>query len=57
MEIDEDELLEIWEKVDRRSGTDRRKGERRKAKMDFDWADRRQRDRRTWLRRKTDRGE
>jgi len=57
MEINEDELLEIWDRTERRSGIDQRKGERRKEKMNFDWTDRRQRDRRTWLRRKADRGE
>jgi len=57
MEIEEDELLEFWDRVERRSGMDRRKGERRKGKMHFDWTDRRQRDRRVWPRRKLDREE
>jgi hypothetical protein len=57
MEIEEDELLEFWDRAERRSGIDRRKEERRKEKLNFDWTDRRQRDRRTWLRRKADQGE
>jgi hypothetical protein len=55
MSIDNDDALEVWDGVERRSGNDRRKGERRLVKTEGNGPERRQGDRRMGPRRKTDR--